>query len=55
MNFGGGTSWGNFLGFQSSSLFDQILESENTNLGTLLDDDRVLEELKRDNPKLIEL
>jgi hypothetical protein len=52
----GGAFWATFRGFQASShAFDQLLANESTEIFEVLEDDNVIQELKNQNSKLIEL
>ncbi|CAG9316098.1 unnamed protein product [Blepharisma stoltei] len=52
-NFGG-SFWATFRGFQSPSRIDEILESEETTLTQVLDEEEVLQEMRNQNQKLID-
>ena len=52
INFGG-SFWNTFRGFQSSQAFEELLNSPDTTLFEVLDDDDVIQELKNQNNKLI--
>jgi hypothetical protein len=55
MHFGG-FFWQTFGRFQASShAFDQLLSKEDTSIYEVLEEDHVLQELKNQNSKLIEL
>lgn len=52
----GGVFWQTFRGFQASShAFDTLLSNENTTVFEVIDDDNVIQELKNQNSKLIDL
>ena len=54
INFGG-SFWNTFRGFQSSQAFEELLNNTDTTLSEVLDDDDVIQELKNQNNKLIQL
>ena len=52
----GGAFWQTFRGFPiPSHAFDQLLKDESTDIYQVLDDENVIQELKNQNSKLIEL
>ena len=52
----GGAFWQTFKGFtMSSHSFDQLFASPSTTLCDVLNDDNVIQELKNQNSKLLEL
>ena len=52
----GGAFWQTFKGFtMSSHSFDQLFTNPDTSIYNVLDDDNVIQELKNQNTKLIEL
>ena len=54
INFGG-SFWNSFKGFQTSQAFEELLDKPETTLSDVLDDEDVIQELKNQNRKLIEL
>ena len=51
----GGMFWHSFRGFQSSNSLNTIIEKEGATLAEVLDDDNVIQELKGQNQKLLDL
>jgi len=51
----GGMFWQTFRGFQTSNSINQLLDKGEATLSEVLDDDNVIQEMKNQNQKLVEL
>jgi hypothetical protein len=53
-NFGG-AFWNNLRTYRSSQAFEDLLSREGVELGQVLDEEEAVQEMKNQNPKLVEL